>query len=174
VSLVSQLAAELAPFRRIAIDGVDGAGKTYLADALANAIDPRPARLSIDDFLNPTEIRYARGRGSPVGFFLDSHDLAAFVSAVEATEGRLIVDGIFSHRDELVALWDCSIWLDVPFEVSVPRGASRGYGDPDLNAESNVRYVEGQKLYIATCDPRSRATIVIDNTDVDAPRRIAV
>ncbi len=62
MSLVAELAAEIAPYRRVAIDGVDGAGKTYLADALAAAIEPRPARLSIDDFLQPAELRYARGR----------------------------------------------------------------------------------------------------------------
>jgi uridine kinase len=172
VSFVAELAAEIAPYRRVAIDGVDGAGKTMLADALADAIEPRPARLSIDDFLNPEEVRWAQGRRSPVGYFYDSHDLDAFVAAVDATQGQLIVDGIFTHRDELVGLWDYSVWLDVPFEVSIPRGAARGYGDPDLNAESNVRYVEGQKLYIATCNPRERANVVIDNTDVTAPRRI--
>ena len=62
----------------------------------------------------------------------------------------------------------------MPFDVSIPRGASRGhgFGDPDPNAESNRRYVEGQKLYLATCAPQSRATVVIDNRDLDAPRRV--
>jgi len=176
VGLIDEIADEISALRgaRVAIDGVDGAGKTYLADALAEAIKPRPARLSIDDFLNPTEVRYARGRDSPEGFFLDSHDLAAFIAAVQAVpaDRTLIVDGIFSHRDELVGFWDYSIWLEVPFDVSIPRGAARGhgFGDPDPDAESNRRYVEGQRLYIATCNPRSRATIVIDNTKLDAPR----
>lgn len=37
----------------------------------------------------------------------------------------LIVDGIFLHRDELTDAWDLSIWLEVAFTVSIPRGASR-------------------------------------------------
>jgi uridine kinase len=82
----------------------------------------------------------------------------------------LIVDGIFLHRPELADAWDYSIWLEVPFDVSVPRGAQRGYGDPDPAAATNRRYVEGQRIYIAECDPARRATVRIDNTDLDAPR----
>jgi uridine kinase len=80
----------------------------------------------------------------------------------------------FLHRDELVGLWDFSIWLEVPFGVSVPRGAARGYGfgSPDPEAPSNRRYVEGQRLYIESCDPRSRATIVVDNSDLARPGRL--
>jgi uridine kinase len=53
--------------------------------------------------------------------------------------------------------------LEVDFNVSIPRGAGRGYGDPDPAAASNRRYVEGQRLYLATCRPQERATWVIDN-----------
>lgn len=66
---------------RIAIDGVDGAGKTMLADALAPLViaKGRPViRASVDGFHNPRAIRYARGRYSPDGFFLDSYDYPAF------------------------------------------------------------------------------------------------
>ncbi len=178
MSVVAEIAAEIAALGapRVAIDGYDGAGKTHFAEELAALLSPRPARLSIDDFLTPEEVRYARGRHSPEGFFLDSHDLGAFVEAVRAAPGdrALVVDGIFTHRDELVGLWDYSIWLDVPFEVSIPRGAARGhgFGDPDPQAESNRRYVEGQRLYVAACDPRARATVVVDNSDLDTRRRL--
>ena len=75
--------ANLHPERRIriAIDGVDGAGKTMLADALAPLVlaKGRPAiRAGVDDFHNPRAVRYARGRYSPDGFFLDSYDYQAF------------------------------------------------------------------------------------------------
>jgi uridine kinase len=66
---------------RVAIDGVDGAGKTTLADALAPlvAAQGRPAiRASVDDFHHPRALRYARGRYSPDGFYLDSYDYDAF------------------------------------------------------------------------------------------------
>ncbi|WP_426530223.1 uridine kinase [Bradyrhizobium sp. McL0615] len=85
-SLLARLAGAIAGFDpdrriRIAIDGVDGAGKTTLADALAPlvAAKGRPAiRASVDDFHNPKNLRYARGRYSPDGFYLDSYDYASF------------------------------------------------------------------------------------------------
>jgi hypothetical protein len=47
-----------------------------------------------------------------------------------------IVDGLFLHRPELVGYWDFSIFLDVKFQISIPRGAARGpgYGSPDPTA----------------------------------------
>jgi len=75
--------ATLHPDRRIriAIDGVDGAGKTTFADALAPLVLAKGRnviRAGVDDFHNPRAVRYARGRHSPDGFFLDSYDYAAF------------------------------------------------------------------------------------------------
>jgi uridine kinase len=66
---------------RVAIDGVDGAGKTVLADALAPLIVARGRpmiRASVDDFHNTQAIRYARGRYSPEGYYLDSYNYDAF------------------------------------------------------------------------------------------------
>ncbi len=85
-SLLARLAATIAELHserivRVAIDGVDGAGKTTLADALAPLIvaHGRPViRASVDGFHHPRAIRYARGRHSPDGFYLDSYDYAAF------------------------------------------------------------------------------------------------
>lgn len=206
-SLAEQVLAvqPLGAFRRVGVDGVDGAGKTCLADELAAGVRERGAaveRVSIDGFHNPPAIRYRSGRDSPEGFFRDSYDYESFVSLVlrpfsqggdgayvpaihdvrderavssprrQAAPGSvLIVDGIFLHRDELAPFWDFSIWLHVPFEVSVPRGAARGdgFGSSDPAAPSNRRYVEGQRIYIRECRPRERASVVIDNTDLDEP-----
>jgi len=51
--------------------------------------------------------------------------------------------------------------------VSTPRGASRGYGNPDPDAASNRRYIEGQRLYLQTCHPHRHATCVVDNNVLD-------
>ncbi len=62
---------------RVAIDGVDGAGKTTFADTLAEVVSNigRPViRASVDGFHNPKALRYRRGRNSPEGFFEDSYD----------------------------------------------------------------------------------------------------
>jgi uridine kinase len=65
---------------RVAIDGVDGSGKTTLADELVEPIRRAGCeviRASIDGFHNPRAIRYARGSDSPEGYFLDSFDYTA-------------------------------------------------------------------------------------------------
>lgn len=184
----------------VAIDGVDGAGKTHFADELAAQLrhrDVAVVRASVDGFHNPPEVRYGRGRNSPEGFFRDSYNYDAlcgllleplqrgdrqFMRAVydvheeapvdcQTTEdafdrGVLIVDGIFLHRPELFHYWDYSVFLDVDFSVSIPRGAQRGYGDPDPSSASNSRYVEGQRMYLRECRPRGHADVVIDNNDL--------
>ena len=81
-SPLSRLANAIVAFHperivRIAIDGVDGAGKTTLADTLAPVVTTRgrpTIRASVDDFHHPRAVRYARGRYSPEGHYLDSYD----------------------------------------------------------------------------------------------------
>jgi uridine kinase len=62
---------------RVAIDGVDNAGKTTLANSLAKKlIDTGRSiiRASIDGFHQPKEKRYRRGHLSPEGYYSDSFD----------------------------------------------------------------------------------------------------
>ncbi len=66
--------------RRVAVDGVDGAGKTVFADELGGVLRRRRVpvvRASVDGFHAPREVRYRRGRDSPEGFYRDSYDYAA-------------------------------------------------------------------------------------------------
>jgi uridine kinase len=191
---------------RIAIDGVDGAGKTTLADALAPVVvaQGRPAiRASVDDFHHPLAVRYARGRYSPEGHYLDSYNYDAFCQLLLDPLGpdgsgryvakcfdldndkpfdshwrqaepvaALIVDGIFLHRPELRPCWDLSIFLQVDFDVSVPRGALRGPArdSADPAAPLNQRYVGGQRLYFEQSTPQQQADIVIDYNDLREPQ----
>lgn len=190
---------------RVAIDGVDGAGKTHFADELATVLEPsgRPIiRASVDGFHHPRERRYRLGRRSPEGFYRDSYDYAAlkehlleplspggsgrYRSAIydvraeepvsvppeQAEAGAILLfDGIFLHRSELQGYWNLSVWLEVPFSVSSPRGAARGegFGSPNPDAESNCRYVEGQRLYQLEASPEHHATVVVNNVDLNAP-----
>lgn len=187
----------------IAIDGVDGAGKSVLASELVNLAysdGGRPvADVSIDGFHLPRARRYGRGRG-PETFYRDSYDYPAFIRSVAdpfaasqpiipavwdvdadapvaptpialSTDCVLLVDGIFLHRPELRDRWDASVWVDVPFETSVPRG-NRRFGtqpDDDPEAASNLRYVGGQRLYFDECAPWEHATWILDNTVLDCP-----
>jgi uridine kinase len=65
----------------VAVDGLDGAGKTVFADALAAQLgigNRAVFRASIDDFHNPRSVRYARGRDSAEGFYRDSYNYETF------------------------------------------------------------------------------------------------
>ena len=196
-----QLAGDVAALRRpalIAVDGVDGSGKTTFAVRLASVIaDAGRTALVVheDDFLAPREVRHRRGRDSPEGFFRDSYDLDALIrhvldplgpggdrrvrrrffdhraDAVIApldehvpADAVVIVEGMFLHRDELADRWDWSVFLDVPFTETARRMAERDGSHPDPEHPSMRRYVEGQRIYLDRCRPRTRATVVLDNT----------
>ncbi len=88
-------------------------------------------------------------------------------------DALLLLDGILLHRHELADLWDASVWVDVPFEVSVPRGNARfgavGSDAVDPASAVNARYVGGQGLYLAGVDPAKGASWVRDNANLAAP-----
>lgn len=210
-ALLSELAAEslaaIGPVPGlIAIDGVDGAGKTVFADQLARQFDPtgrRVVRASVDGFHHSRAIRYRRGRDSAEGFWLDSYDYprlrAELLDPIRAGRGTyrtavhdvaadpeidsrartvygdeiVIVDGIFLHRDELWRAWSWSVFIDVPFAVSVARMAARDGSPADPADPAVARYVDGQQRYLAACEPWRRATAVVDNTDLERPVRTA-
>lgn len=202
--LLSQVRESAAGGRSlVAIDGLDGAGKSVLAEELVQLAAQdglRPvASLSIDGFHHPRSVRYTNGRG-PDSFYRDSYDYEAFIRSVVIPfrQGAsvvpsfwdvdadvavlpaqldlpqncvLLVDGIFLHRPELRDLWDASVWVQVPFTVSVPRGNERipGTYDSDPESQSNHRYVGGQRLYLAECSPWRSATWIFDNEDLELP-----
>lgn len=95
------------------------------------------------------------------------------VAPETAAEGTLlVVDGIFLHRDELVGCWDYSVFLRVGVEVAFARLAERDGFPADPDDPQNRRYAEGQRIYLAACDPERRADVVIDNTEPAAPRLV--
>jgi uridine kinase len=64
----------------IGVDGIDGSGKSTFADELAARLAKQGTpvvRSTVDSFHNPREVRWSRGKSSPVGFYLDSHNLTA-------------------------------------------------------------------------------------------------
>jgi uridine kinase len=178
--------AELPARRRVlvAVDGVDGAGKSTSADGLVPHIERPVVRASVDDFHQPRAIRYRRGRESPQGFYLDSFNLealrVALLAPFAAGEGFrrrvfdhltdaevtaeiedapddavLLVDGLFLHRNELLVWWDFSILLEVEPAVAARR-LQRREGKP-----TRQRYVRGQELYFAEAKPTDRASLVL-------------
>lgn len=69
----------------VAIDGVDGSGKTSFAANLAAEITGRDVvTIHVDNFLNPSSTRHAQGRTSPRGFWEDTYDYESL--------GRYVLD----------------------------------------------------------------------------------
>lgn len=114
---------------------------------------------------------FAQGSGwfRPAG-----HDLASD-QPVEPPEqfappGSIIIfDGMFLNRDEVRDCWDYSIFLDVPFHVTAERMSVRDGTPADPTHSAMRRYVDGQKLYMAECDPAAQATVVLENSDPQHP-----
>jgi uridine kinase len=84
---------------------------------------------------------------------------------VDAVVIVVIVEGMFLHRDELADRWNWSVFLDVPFAETARRLAQRDGSQPDPEHPTMRRYVEGQRIYLATCRPHERATVILDNPD---------
>ncbi len=89
-ALLMELAGRIAAVRcrhplRVAVDGVDAAGKTTFADELVAPLEAagRPViRASIDGFHHCAAVRKRRGDESPQGYFLDSFDHAGLIEAL--------------------------------------------------------------------------------------------
>lgn len=170
----------------VGIDGVDGAGKTTFADALAAVVTRPTVRISVDDFHNPAEVRYRRGRESAKGFWLDAFDYDRLIADVfeplratgryrpaahelrtdrpvdppwqaAAPGSVVIVDGLFLQRRELAGRFDLLVYLDVPFDVAAARLHARD------GVRSLDRYVGASLIYFAECDPLLGADVVVDN-----------
>lgn len=96
---------------RVAITGVDGVGKTRLADELAlwlRAHGQAVIRASIDGFHKPRAQRYAQGPMSPQGFYRDSFDLDIF--------RRELLDPLSPGGDRHYR----SVWFDHRTDSRVP------------------------------------------------------
>ena len=115
--ILQQLADVIASIKyshpvRMAIDGIDAAGKTRLADELAPLIERRGRpviRASIDGFHRPRQERYRQGRDSPEGYYEDSFDYAGL------REVLLMPLGPHGTRHYRRAVFD--VGIDAPLET---------------------------------------------------------
>jgi uridine kinase len=185
----------------IAVDGLDGAGKTHFADDLAQQLrtgNRAVFRASIDDFHRPRADRYALGRDSPEGFYRDSYDYRLFrriliepfrighigsfvLQGFDLDRNMAILPKWSSGPDDAILIVD-GIFLNRPelrglwnysiwLEVDPSILATRLVGR-DGETTTPKRYSQGQKLYLKDARPREAATAIINNDDFDHPRRV--
>jgi uridine kinase len=118
----------------------------------------------------------------PVAFDYRTDEEAETEWVSVASNALLLFEGVFLHRPELLPYWDLTIYIDVDFSVSVERAVYRDSLQKGDEAETRRlyerRYVPGQELYFRECAPRERASVVVENNDLDRVglliRRIAV
>lgn len=140
---------------RVGIDGPDAAGKTTIADELADLLGPRwsVVRLSVDGFHRPRAERQRRGPLSPEGYYFDSFDNDAIVQSVlkplrdgsyvgatfdhrtdravdpgihtAASDAIVLFDGVFLLRPELREYWDLAIYLHIEPAETIRRAHVR-------------------------------------------------
>lgn len=176
--LIDRLAVLVDGARRVAVDGPDAAGKTALADGLADALRGRGRsvmRASIDDFLRPPAERYRRGRDSPEGYYDDSFDYRAAREFVltHTDDAVVLFDGVFLLRPELRDVWDFHVFVSVGFEEILRRALRRDvarFGSPEeVKRRYRVRYIPAQQLYLASARPELAADAIVYNDDPSRP-----
>jgi uridine kinase len=107
-ALATDILSAVGPGRRlIAIDGIDGSGKTSFAANVEAAIKDRPVIvIHADEFLNPQAIRYTKGRTSAEGFWKDTYNYAAlrdlvFVPLAANGDGWYSPASYDHHEDQI-------------------------------------------------------------------------
>ena len=185
----------------LAVDGVDGAGKSMFADALADRLGRgghAVFRASIDGFHRPRAQRYARGPDSPEGFYLDSYDYDLFRRVLVepfrmgGSTGFVTAAFDWSSDTQLQMDWktgppDATLIVDGIFlnrpelrgiwNYSIWLDVAVEHAGLPMVARDGIagrgqRYDGGQRLYFAEANPRAVASAIVDNTEPDHPSRI--
>jgi uridine kinase len=84
----------------------------------------------------------------------------------------LIVDSVFALRREYDEYWDFRIWLDVDEELSLTRGIERDAAREGREEALRIhrdRYQASERIYMQEVNPKVKADIVVDNSDLVAP-----
>jgi len=167
----------------VAVDGLDGSGKSRFAAALAAELsaDGRPASLlHIDDFRRPTDFSELAPEAESALYYERYFDFAAVGDALSAwargaaDDGAvLILEGVMVLRAVLPAGTPLIV-----LEVSAPearrrilaRDQAKGRTPEEIAGRIDRRYFPAQARYRAACDPLGLADLVIDNEDWAHPR----
>ena len=185
----------------IAVDGLDGAGKTVFADALAAQLgigNRAVFRASMDDFHASRAVRYAKGEDSPEGFYKDSYDYVTFKRVLvepfrkPGAIGSFVLKAFDLKRDipfqpkwttapeDAILIVD-GIFLNRPELKGIWNFSIWLEVDPEITAarmlvrdgepKNPERYSGGQDLYLKEASPRTTASTIVDNNDFEHPKR---
>jgi uridine kinase len=165
----------------VGIDGLGGAGKTTLADSIAEA-RPDVQVIHGDDFYGPEE-RDWRSWTARQGYqrYFDHERLSAELLEPlrhgrparfrrydwgektlgewvdVAPHGLVVVEGVYLLRPQLRQAWDLSVFVEVPRHVRGARLAARGQDD----AGWIERWMAAEDYYEQVHDPAGAADLVV-------------
>jgi len=171
----------------VAIDGKGGAGKSTLANILASQLETTGRRVDIvhfDDFYLPSSLRMkGEGAEKPIGGDFDWERLRdqvleplrdgrkarferydwckdVLTEAQHILPGAIvIVEGVFSSRDELAAKYDFRIWVDCPRQLRLKRGIERDGESYRDRWEQD--WMPSEDRYVENHQPIDRADFVV-------------
>jgi uridine kinase len=172
----------------IAIDGIDGSGKSRFAAALAATIEGAGSpvtALHVDDFRRP--VAFARAQAD-AGAYADRearlyydhyYDFAALdVALAELAHGDddgtiVLLEGVFVLRASLPPGTPLFV-LEVSPQVArwriLSRDLAKGRTAEEITRRIERRYFPAQARYRASFDPIARADVWVDNDDWSRPR----
>ena len=185
----------------VAVDGIDGAGKSHFANDLAEAIrvtGRHVLRASVDGFHRPRVLRYAAGSESPRGFYQDSYDYETLRRVLidpfrDGGTGSFVLEAFDHRRDapiepkwmtakpDSILVFD-GIFLHRPelrglWSFSIWLEVERAVAEQMMLERDGAdgvkeRYSKGQELYLTEVKPKAAASAIIDNNDFERPRRL--
>ncbi|WP_203287851.1 AAA family ATPase [Metabacillus sp. cB07] len=168
----------------IGIDGCGGSGKSTLADEMKRCLDDVTI-VHMDDFYFPSSlIDKNHPADKPVGVDFDwtrlLHQVLEPISQgkdgmyqrydwvldtladylLVPAQGIVIVEGVYSIRNELADKYDYRIWVDCPKEMRLSRGIERNGEDAREMWEKN--WMISEDKYMEVQEPHKRADLVFN------------
>jgi uridine kinase len=167
----------------IGIDGCGGSGKSTLANVFKECC-ANVTIVHMDDFyFSKKQLNPVHPTQKPVGADVDwervfkqviepisqgnqgyyqrydwDRDLLAEWHTVPAG-GIVVIEGVYSTREELADYYDFTIWVDCPRELRLSRGIERDGEEARQIWEDN--WMIGEDIYMEEHKPQERANLVV-------------
>lgn len=165
----------------LAIDGLDGSGKSQLATRLSQVLTARGQGaniLHVDDFRRPLDFAGLDPAAEAALYYDQYYDFGALQAALaeqarQQPAGTTIVEGVMLLRAALPA-GSCLTVLEVsPAEARrriQARDQAKGRSADEVTRRIERRYFPAQARYRQDHDPVGRADLLVDNDDWRRPR----
>jgi uridine kinase len=162
----------------IAIDGIDGSGKSHMARRVAAACAGE--LIHVDDYRRPLD--WETVADETAAYWDDYYDFAALTATVArfldgAGDAILVVEGVFPLRVPQIAAGSL-LYLDTSAAEArrriIARDMPKGRTQAEVERRIDRRYAPNQQRYHREFSPRDRAHVVIDNEHPRTPRTVMV